>query len=255
MAPNTSLTENGSRYLYAVIEETSAQQYDRLGINDEHVYAITNGTISAVVSNGPVTNRIRPERRHLKAHKEILNRLMEETTPLPMAFGIIAEDSMAVENILSKNQNILVEQLERVNGKVEMGLRVTLNTPNVFEYFIKTHPELRASRDRFFGTSREPSPESKIELGQMFDSILTDDRASFTEQVEDAMASYCLETKQNKCRNEREVMNLVFLVGRDAESEFEKGILKAAGFFDDNFSFDYNGPWAPHNFVDLDLSF
>ena len=48
-------------------------------------------------------------------------------------------------------------------------------------------------------------------------------------------------------------MNLSCLVGRDDEARFEEGILKAASRFDNNFMFDYNGPWAPHNFVDVDL--
>jgi hypothetical protein len=42
-------------------------------------------------------------------------------------------------------------------------------------------------------------------------------------------------------------------VGRDAEARFEDGVLEAAKLFDNNFLFDYNGPWAPHNFVDIEL--
>ncbi len=48
-------------------------------------------------------------------------------------------------------------------------------------------------------------------------------------------------------------MNLACLVGRHLVAEFETGVLDAAGLFDDNFAFDYNGPWAPHNFVDIEL--
>jgi len=40
---------------------------------------------------------------------------------------------------------------------------------------------------------------------------------------------------------------------RDAQEAFSAGVFAAAKFFDNNFSFDYSGPWAPHNFVDLDL--
>lgn len=254
MVSNTSLPQKGCIYLYAVIEGISVLQYDRLGINDENVYTISNGIISAVISAAPANKKIRPERRHLKVHKEILKLLMEETTPLPMAFGIIAEDHKAVEAILSNNQETLLEQLARMKNKLEMGLRVTLSVANIFEYFISAHSELRAARDRCFGTNREPSPESKIELGRMFDAILSEDRETFIEQIEDVMVPYCFESKRNKCRKESEVANLVFLIGRDQESEFEKGILKAAAQFDNNFSFDYNGPWSPHNFVEIDLA-
>ena len=50
-----------------------------------------------------------------------------------------------------------------------------------------------------------------------------------------------------------EVMNLACLVGREREAQFERGVLEAANLFDNNFAFDYNGPWTPHNFVEIDL--
>ena len=48
-------------------------------------------------------------------------------------------------------------------------------------------------------------------------------------------------------------MNLACLIDRGGVENFEDGVLKAASLFDDNFAFDYNGPWAPHNFVDLEV--
>jgi hypothetical protein len=50
-------------------------------------------------------------------------------------------------------------------------------------------------------------------------------------------------------------MSLACLVGRGAgaQAAFEAGVFAAAKLFDNNFAFDYNGPWAPHNFVELDL--
>ena len=49
-------------------------------------------------------------------------------------------------------------------------------------------------------------------------------------------------------------MNLACLVRRDAQEEFSAGVFEAAKLFDNNFTFDYSGPWAPHNFVELDLN-
>jgi hypothetical protein len=46
---------------------------------------------------------------------------------------------------------------------------------------------------------------------------------------------------------------LACLVKRDAQEAFSACVFAAAKFFDNNFSFDYSGPWAPHNFVELDL--
>ena len=247
-------SQQKGKYLYAVIEGTDNRTYGEIGINSGLVYLIPNGRISAVVSDVP-NQKLRPERRQLAAHQEVLKRLMEECTPLPMSFGIIAEGSKAVQKILTRNQKEFIKELHRVNGKVEMGLRVTLDVPNIFDYFVSTHPELRSARDRFFGSKREPSQEDKIELGRMFGRMLNEDRETHTEKVEEVLSRYCSEIKRNLCRKEADVMNLACLVERKAGKQFEEGILEAANLFDNNFAFDFNGPWAPHNFVEIDLEF
>lgn len=240
------------RYLYAVVAGSEDRTYGAFGIKEGTVYAIFDGRVAAVVSDVP-NDKIRPERRHLAAHHEVLKRLMAESTVLPMSFGIIADGSTAIRRILSLNRKAFLEQLQRVAGKVEMGLRVVWDVPNIFEYFVNTHPELRVARDRFLGTHREPTQEDKIEVGRMFDRILNEDREAHTERVEEILSPRCFEIKRNSPRNEREVMNLACLVGREAQEEFESAIFEAARLFDSNFSFDYNGPWAPHNFVDVEL--
>jgi len=242
------------KYLYAVIAMADSERIglDVQGIDQGKVYTIPTGEVAAVVSDVPNT-KLRPERRHLAAHQGVLRRLMETTTPLPMAFGIIADNPAAVKKILSTNRQAFLEHLHRVEGKVEMGVRVTWDVPNIFEYFVITHPELKALRDRFFGSHREPSQEQKIEIGRTFDRLLNEDREAYAEQVSEILSSHCFEIKENKCTRESEVMNLACLVGRQGQTRFEEGIFEAANLFDDSFAFDFNGPWAPHNFVALDL--
>lgn len=243
------------RYLYAIVPASEERAYGLAGINGADVYIIANGRLAAVVSDIP-NEKIRPERRHLAAQQAVLKGLLAVANAmLPMAFGIIADGPQAIRKILTRNQKAFLEQLQRVAGMVEMGLRVSLDVPNIFEYFVNTHPELRAARDRFLGTYRNPSQEDKIELGRMFDRFLNEDREAYTEKVEEILSCYCREVKRNKCRNESEVMSLACLVPREAQGRFEEGVFAAAKLFDNNFTFDYNGPWAPHNFVELDLQF
>ncbi|MBU2648514.1 GvpL/GvpF family gas vesicle protein, partial [bacterium] len=239
---------------YAIVEGASNQTKSGIGLFDADVYSISNGHVSAIVSD--ISNqKLRPERRHLAAHQSVLRWLLDGCTPLPMSFGIIAGGGKEVERILSLNKGDFKEQFKQVHGKVEMGLHVSWDVPNIFDYFTDLHQELRSARDTYFGTHRVPSYEDKIELGRMFDRILSQDRENHTVDVENALSPYCSEIKRNKCRSEKEVMNLACLVRRKAESEFEKGIMQAANLFDNNFTFDYNGPWAPHNFVELNLEF
>ena len=142
---------------------------------------------------------------------------------LPMAFGIIADGPKAIQKILSRNHEAFLKQLQRVAGMVEMGLRVSWDVPNIFEYFVNTHKDLRAARDRFLGPYQNPSQEDKIELGRLFDHLLNEDREAFTEKVEEILSGYCREIKRNKCRNESEVMSLACLVERHYPGALRRG--------------------------------
>jgi hypothetical protein len=242
----------GRNYLYAVVEAGAPRSYPSIGIDGNDVYTITEGRVAAVVSGLP-SPKIRPQRANLAAHHAVLKCLMADTTPLPMTFGTIAASPDAIRRILIRNQHAFQEQFRRVAGKVEMGLRVAWDVPNIFEYLVNTHAELRLARDRLMGVRHEFTQEEKIELGRMFDRLLNDDREEHTRQVRHVLGPVCVEFKANQCHNEQEVMNVACLVRRGAQEEFSAGVFASAKLFDNSFAFDYSGPWAPHNFVELEL--
>lgn len=242
----------GRNYLYAIVAGGEPRTYASLGIDGKDVYTIIEGRVAAVVS-GLSGAKIRPQRANLAAHQSVLKRLLADTTPLPMAFGTIAASPEAIRKILVRNQRTFLEQFQLVAGKVEMGLRVAWDVPNIFEYFVNTHAELRLARDRLMSSRHEFTQEEKIELGRTFDHFLNEDRENHTQKVQRALSPVCVEFKANVCRNEHEVMNVACLVRRDAQQEFSTGVFEAAKLFDNNFSFDYSGPWAPHNFVEVEL--
>jgi gas vesicle protein GvpL/GvpF len=242
--------ENG-QYIYAIVRAAREQNFGICGIDGNPVHCITDGSVSAVVSEFHQP-RIRPERRHLAAHRQVLKRLMEEATLLPLRFGTIAGNHDEVRRILSLNQERFIEQFNRVAGKVEMGLRVIWDVPDIFSYFVNREPELRRLRDRCFDNG-QGTREEKIEVGRFFDRLLSSEREACVRRVEEVIARCCAGIKTNPCRTEKEVMNLACLVEHNANAEFEAAVMEAAGLFDDDFTFDYSGPWAPHNFVELNL--
>lgn len=246
-------TESKGRYIYAVVPKITGQDFQCDGIDDRQVFIVSNGMTSAVVSEIPVA-KLRPERRNLAAHQKVLKYLMEFHTPLPMAFGNIAESDDEIVNFLSRNQDIVLEQLLKVSEKVEMGVRVKWDVPNIFEHFVNKHPELREMRDRLFGGNHDPAPDKKIELGREFDHIIETARDTHTETVENILSAKCFEIKRCQLRSDRDVMSLACLIGRDSQLDFENGIIEAAENFDNTFTFDFNGPWAPHNFVEIEFS-
>ncbi len=100
---------------------------------------------------------------------------------------------------------------------------------------------------------RKPSQDQQIELGRVFERLLAQERDLHTDTVEEALEECCAEIKRNAVRDEREVMNLACLIDRDGQARFEAAVFTAASHFDNNFAFDYSGPWAPHSFAEMDL--
>ena len=128
-------SRTSGRYLYAIVTADAKRDFSIMGIDDQRVYTISDKYLCAVVSNVP-NKKIRPQRRNIAAHQQILKHLMTETTPLPMAFGIIADGDAAVQKILTNYHDLFLTQFKRVSGKVEMGLRVAWDVDNIFNYFI-----------------------------------------------------------------------------------------------------------------------
>jgi hypothetical protein len=242
------------RYIYAIIPDQGPRHLGPVGLEGREVYTLGDGKVAAVVSD-LAGGRIRPQRRNMAAHQEVLKHLMNEVALLPVAFGLVADDHAEVIRILKDNRVALLEQLDRVTNRVEMSLRVTWDVPNFFEYFVGVNEDLRELRDSYFRDGASLTQDQKISLGRNFGHLLEQNREEYTEQVEAVMRTCCREIKHNKVRSEKDVMNLACLIERSEIPAFEQAVQQAALPFDDNFAFDFNGPWAPHNFVELNIRF
>lgn len=238
------------KYVYAISDKAENRTYVGMGVNASTVYPIFYGSLMLLVSDIR-DKKIRPERSALTAHHKVIETLMREMSILPVAFGTIAKNANDAGNMLKDRHDSLLAQINRVRGKVEMGLLVKWDVSNIFEYFVDRHPQLATLRDQLQRAQRPSSREEKIELGRRFERLLGEERESHAQTVARALRSYCAEIRQNPVRNEREVMRLACLVDRDKADRFEDGVLDSAKLFDAHYAFDFNGPWAPYNFVDV----
>ena len=149
---------------------------------------VVEGRLAAVVSRLGA-GKVRPQRANLAAHHRVLRDLAEERPVLPVVFGTITGNEEELRRVLRRNHDALADLLDRLRGKVEMGLKVYWDLPNVFEYFVATHQELEAMRNRLFRPGRTPTVEEKVELGELFVSLLQQARQRHTRRVKEALAA------------------------------------------------------------------
>lgn len=243
-------------FVYGFIHATEDRLTDILGIEHEgvpgRVHVIAEGGVGAVVSVGPGGDeRAVPARRHLAAHNRVIQAFLAGITP--MSFGQVVKSEAQARKFIKKNRAAILAEIERLDNKVEMSLRVRWDVENIFEYFVAVDPELAEARDRVFQATEPPTHAEKVELGRLFETRIGEERSRHTDQVVATVQRSAREVKVNTPRTEKTVMDLVVLVDREGLPQFERKVHEVAEAFPSQYAFEFNGPWAPFSFVGLDL--
>jgi len=238
-------------YLYG-ITEAGEEPPAGLGIDNGRIETIVVGDLAAVVTHVEHAT-IRAQRSNLASHHQVVRELTERATMLPCAFGTVAADEDRLREFLHANYDALLRQLNLLRGRVEMILSVYWNTSNVFEFLTAGNQELQRMRDRMFRPGREPSLEERIELGKGFESLLRQSREQHTRQVIEALRPYCADIRSMDVGGEQIILKLACLVAKESVDRFEEGVQAVAHRFDDHYNFKYGGPWAPFDFVNIQL--
>jgi Gas vesicle synthesis protein GvpL/GvpF len=87
------------------------------------VRALESDGLAAVYSRHR-SLRARPSREGVLAHERVLEAIMERGPVLPLRFGTELESENDLAAVLDERRDELLRALERVRGRVELGLRV-----------------------------------------------------------------------------------------------------------------------------------
>jgi len=235
-------------YCYAVVPASSVVPTGITGLLASELELVCHGELAVVVST--VTGRLRPQRSNLAAHQRVLTEMAKTNDVLPMSFGTLADDQAAVVRLIDEGQEPLLEALDRVGGRVEMTLRLSLAVENPFVHLIEVDEDLRDARDRMISN---PTHEAKVNVGRLFESKLGQLREQAAETVASHLELVVVEQKENPAKSEKQILSLSLLVDRDKQDAFDAAIIKAAEAFDDNYTFEISGPWPAQSFVDVKL--
>ncbi len=242
-------------YLYAIVDQAVAVPSCG-GLDQAPLRTISRDGLAAVVSE-TMHARLRPERKHLGAHQQVLRELLKTTTPLPLSFGTLASSESEVKRLLQRHAGDFRSQLDRVADCVEMGLRLTWEVENIFAYFVEKHPELAEMRDELQELEKDgPSPAlhaARLEIGRRFEQLLTEEREAAADRLQSDLGPHCVELSTSDPKGDLDVAQVNCLVRRDSLPGFEQAVERAASSFDANYAFHLSGPWCPHHFVRLEI--
>ena len=209
------------------------------------VRVLTEGDLAAIVSDAP--EGLRPKRRDLLAHQNVLSEAGAGGCILPMRFGSVAPDDGTVTGVLAERQEHYKERLRTLDGKVEYNVKATHDEEAVLHRVMSDNPEIRAvtEANRKAGGG---SYDERLRLGEMVVAAVKAREAEDAGEVQRA-----LETVADAISVGPEssgwLANVSFLVERDAAASFLEEVdqlRKAHPHLD----LRVNGPLPPYSFVD-----
>lgn len=116
-------------YLYAITEPLVGTLEAIRGVDQGPLMRIEEASLGAVVSSVG-GDYLAPSPWRLAQHERVVEALMAQFTVIPARYSTIFDHEEALREHLRGQRHVLKEELSRLDGCVELGLRVIRVTPN-----------------------------------------------------------------------------------------------------------------------------
>lgn len=195
---------------------------------------------------------LRASRKNLMAHQKVLEEILKTHTLLPLRFGTIAENEDQVRRLLARNQEAMQQQLQRVEGKFEMGLKAIWKDMQViFQELVADNQTIQKRKQQ--AQKGGLSHDQQIELGKQVEQALQNKRELEAQALLQRLQPLALEYSQQDPIGDSMCLNAAFLIDRAHEAAFDERVQQIGDDYENRMDFKYVGPLPPYNFVTLDL--
>jgi hypothetical protein len=240
------------QYLYCFFRGSEPETFSAKGMGErgDPVATMHYKDLGVVVSTSPEAE-YDSSRRHMLNHTKVLEEVMERHSILPVRFNTIAPDKETVEKLLVSRHEELIGELDRMEGKVEMGLKALWYEGVVFDEILSERADIRQLRDMLQGKTPEKTYYERIKLGELVDEAVRQKRSHEEDLILTTLSSLAVETKANDNFGDRMIVNAAFLIDRSRERELDAAIQELDRKQAQRMLFRYVGPVPPYNFVNL----
>ncbi|MGJ5752179.1 gas vesicle protein GvpL/GvpF [Streptomyces puniciscabiei] len=209
------------------------------------VRVLTAGELAAVVSDAP--EDLRPKRRDLLAHQNVLAESGAAGCILPMRFGSVAADDDAVTQVLGERADHYLERLRELDGKVEYNVKATHVEDAVLHLVMAENADMRelAEANRRAGGG---SYDDKIRLGEMVAAAVKAREAEDAAEVQRLLTPAAAAVSTGP-ESTGWLVNVSFLVARDTAEDF-LAMVEQVRENNPHLDLRVNGPLPPYSFVE-----
>lgn len=240
------MSDDAPVYVYGVVGAT-ATVTGGTGIDARPLRLVTADRVAAIVS-GVAGTAPAFGRDALLAHSDALEAVLAGATVLPMRFGVVMEGETAVrEQLLAPHHDQLLEQLERLAGRVELSLRATYEEAPLLREIMASEPQIRAMHASSRGGYLE-----QVRLGEMIAEAVAARRSRDADQILAALVPLAEDYQLSEPRHERMALSASFLIPLEQMAAFDAAVDDVGRSQRDRMRLRYTGPLPPHSFVNLE---
>ena len=207
--------------------------------------------VRSAVSDSPV-KRYPVSRENSLAHERAIEAVFKGHTVLPVRFCTIAEDEAKVRAILEWEYAEFKGLLERMHGKVEVGVKAIFHETLIYQEILERDGEIRRRKEAVASLPPQKAHWQLVEIGRMVEAALEAEKARVREEIVEALKGASHDFRlTNRLLGERMIMNAAFLADRDREAAFDREMDRLAERYGERVIFKYVGGFPPFNFVNL----
>ncbi|MFD9093504.1 GvpL/GvpF family gas vesicle protein [Streptomyces collinus] len=209
------------------------------------VRVLTAGDLAAVVSDAP--EDLRPKRRDLLAHQNVLAEAGAAGCVLPMRFGSVATDDDAVCQVLTERSEHYQERLRELDNKVEYNVKATHVEEAVLHLVMAENADLRtlAEDNRRAGGG---GYDDKIRLGEMVAAAVKAKEGEDATEVHGLLSPGAAAVSVGP-ESSGWLLNVSFLVDRGSAENFLASVEQVRQSHP-HLDLRVNGPLPPYSFVE-----
>lgn len=189
-----------------------------------------------------------PSPRSLLRHEDIVEAICDEIPALPVRFGTIMPDGAAVARALESHAEMLLADLHRLGGRVEMGVIALWNPAGQAETPAGEEPSQPSQRDE----PGEPRP-GVVYLRQRQAHYQREEATRARAQrlgsdLDAELGPHALLSRRSLCPTEQMALRDAYLLERDGIQAFERAFEEARRRHGEA-RLLLSGPWPPYSFV------
>ncbi|MBN8235283.1 GvpL/GvpF family gas vesicle protein [Halobacillus kuroshimensis] len=248
------MAEETGVYIFCCIQAEEEKDFGTIEFEGEErrLFTLHYKDAAVVAAHAPV-KIYHPKKDPLMTHQAVITKVMqEERAVVPISFGNVFKSKEDTEVLLENLYPQLEKLFTEVRDKMEIGLKV-VGKREWLESMVHQNDRMQKQKETVKGKSEAAGYFDRIQLGEMARDFFTDIQNDVEKRIHEPLAELAEAAKKNDTLGEKMLLNGAYLIDRDKEEVFDALVNELYQTWGDYVDFKYTGPWAPYNFIHIQL--